>query len=619
MNRIIRWPGLAVFVLIVMLVGGGTVLFAGKLVEKGIEYAGTEMVGARVDVDRVSLSLSPLGFQVARMQVTDPEHPMVNAFEVSEIDFFMDTAELLRWKTVITDMQIKGLRVNTPRSSSGAILRPAEQQTPGPDQAGEQGAGSGLPVLGEVDVAAVFQREELASLEHINRLRVDLGQAREQWKTALAGMPNEVKIASYRQRLQQVEVKRSGNTAEDLKRLERARKELKKIRDELKADIRLVDNTRKEVRLVSKTIKDSADDVSAMVNSDVERLREKYSLSPQGLSNISGLLFGEQVRMLLQESLIWYRKLMPIYQRFEQSEADGEERPARFKGRDIRFPEQRPLPDFLVRKAGISMELPVGKITGEIRNLTSDQSVLGHPLTFHLFSKEMHDVQDIEITGSFNHVEQGNTHDSVHLIASHISLSDREVLADQQFPLRLLRARLDVEGDMELIGKELGANVKANFIDTSFAVPFAGKPGVVAEGLAEAMKGVNGFDAAIVVSGALDNNQVKFSSSLDNVLKAAVSEQVSKAAAKLTTDLKQGLRQRLQEPQVGLEQELGELRRTAEDLDKLRARLKAVEQEGENRRKELEAGVSGKKDVKKKQLKEQKDELRDKLKDKLRF
>lgn len=619
MNRFIRWPGLLAFVLITGLIAGGTVLFAGKAVEKGIEIAGTQMVGAKVDVNKVSLSLSPLGFSIYRLQVTDPEQPMVNAFDVAEVDFHMDTMELLRLKTVITDMQIKGLQVNTPRKTSGAILR-AEAK---PEQAAETDAEEekgGLPALNEVDVAAIFQREELASLEHINRLKVDLGQAREQWKSALAGMPNDEKINSYSQRISEVSFDRTGNTAEDLKQLEAARKTLKKLRAEIKGDMDHVSETRKELLLVNKTISSSAREAKTMAGQDVSRLREKYSLSPEGLGNISGLLFGEKVQLLLQDALVWYGKLMPIYRRFESSGVEEEDtRPERFAGRDIRFPEQRPMPDFLVRKAGVSMDLPVGKITGEIRNLTSDQSVLGHPLTFNLFSKEMHDVQDIEITGTFNHVDEANSRDNIRVVASHISLKELDVLKDDQFPLQMAAAKVNLEGDLELIGENLGAHVKTDFMETSFAIPFAEKPGAIAEGLAAAIKDVDAFNAEVVISGTIRKHGVSFTSSLDDVLKDAVGEQVRKAAAELEKNLRAELDQRLKGPRSELDKELAGLKKTADDLDKLRARLKKVDDEADQRRRELENKAKARTDTGKQKIKEKKDVLKDKLKDKIRF
>ena len=51
--------------------------------------------------------------------------------------------------------------------------------------------------------------------------------------------------------------------------------------------------------------------------------------------------------------------------------------PLRGKGVDVRFPEYHPLPDLLIRAARVSVEIPAGTLTGQIRHITPDQDVLG--------------------------------------------------------------------------------------------------------------------------------------------------------------------------------------------------------------------------------------------------
>ena len=120
-GRWIRWPGVIAFAVITALLAAVWWLLVDGLIECAIERAGTQAVGAKVELAAADLTLFPLGLTLNGLEVTDPDAPMTNAVEVQRISFLMDGLNLLRRKVLVNEMTVDGVRFGTPRKTSGAI------------------------------------------------------------------------------------------------------------------------------------------------------------------------------------------------------------------------------------------------------------------------------------------------------------------------------------------------------------------------------------------------------------------------------------------------------------------------------------------------------------------
>ncbi len=601
MHKIVRWPGLFVFLLFIGLLVGGLLVSASTLVKRAIEATGTGIVGAKVEVGQVDLSLAPLGFHVFDLQVTDPDAPMVNAFQIDDIEFFLDTEQLLHLKTIVHEMQIKRLRVKVPRKESGAILQPVAPAN-GDAPTSEQGQSIyEFPSLEEFKVEDIFNREKLDSVEHLNRLRVVTAQDRELWNDKLAGLPNGKKVNHYREVLANLNFNSTGDVAADAAALQTMADDARKVQGEVRTDFENLDAARRDAQTMLHDMRTSFKRFAALPAQDVARIQAKYSLSPTGLANVSDLLFGEKVRYWVSMALDWYVKLKPIYERFEKNQAVVEA-PERSSGVYVRYPEHGKYPDFLVHRASISMELSVGKINGELRNLTSDQSVEGHPLTFNLFSKEMQGVQDIEIVGILNHVDPGKSTDSVSVKARSIQAREINVLKNAQFPLRLAAAEMDLESAVELIGTNIGSKMNVAFRNTNFSVPFKDKPSRIAAAMAESLAGIKTFDAQVTLSGTLSDFGLSIKSNVDDVLKKAIGEQVAQAAQDFKHRVQQELDKRIAEPMANLQQEMAHAEEIGNAVERKIAELKTLRDQAEQRVKDLDNTYQAKLTEQKQQL-----------------
>ena len=72
MRKWVRWWGIAVFILIILLASGIWYLLADRIIANNIEKTGEFIVGAKVEVGKADLKLIPLGISLNNVKVANP-------------------------------------------------------------------------------------------------------------------------------------------------------------------------------------------------------------------------------------------------------------------------------------------------------------------------------------------------------------------------------------------------------------------------------------------------------------------------------------------------------------------------------------------------------------------
>src|SRR5256885_4742427 len=104
-----------------MLVALAWWLLLDLVVERGVEKPGEELVGARVALDAATVKIAQGTVRLSGLQVADPDSPMRNLFEATEIVAVVSPAPLLEKKIVIDSVLVHGVRFGTARKESGAL------------------------------------------------------------------------------------------------------------------------------------------------------------------------------------------------------------------------------------------------------------------------------------------------------------------------------------------------------------------------------------------------------------------------------------------------------------------------------------------------------------------
>ena len=544
MTKWLRWHGLIMFGIVSLSLLLSWFFLADLLVKRSIEKTGTHVVGAKVELADADVHLLPLGITLKSLQVTDPDNPMSNAVEAGSIDFSLDMMNLLRRKIIINTMAMEGVRFNTPRKTSGAVTSQARGKEPHGKTGGTWPAVPGFPSFQIPDIHEILAREKLESLDQIENLRGEIDAAKADWEKRLAKAPDQKTFKQYQARAKTIQKGVKGisgalTMANDLKELQKdVSKDLNQLKDIQKDFIRDTDTLKKKLH-----------QLKLMPQQDIHRILNTYTLSADGLGNVAQLLFGDEIGSTTRKVIFWYGKIKPLLAKAgSDNKQDSEEKPDRGKGIYVRFKETDPLPDLVARQVRVSMIIPAGEIKGEIRQITTNQTLLGLPLEFNFSGDKLEGIQSINITGALDHIDPINSKDQVAVAVQQYRVKDFKLSASDNLPITLKNglANLNLMAVLheELLEADVRMSMNAAVLETSKKTT----DNHLAKALRTALADVSKFSVNAKVIGPLDDYKIKMTSDLDKVLKNAVGRQINALTNEFQDKLQTGILDKIREP-----------------------------------------------------------------------
>jgi uncharacterized protein (TIGR03545 family) len=568
MKKWIRWWGFIAFLAIAALLIVFWLFFIDGIVRRVVERTGTAVAGAEVDVDRARLALSPLGISLNGIQVTDPKNPSTNSIEIGRIAFSLDGLDLLRRKVIIQEMSAEGLRFGTARKKPGFVAARVEKKP-----AEKKPSAFALPSFEMPDVKKILEKESFGSVKLIDDAKADIQNKQRDWQKRIAELPNKASIDAYRSRIDKIKVSSRPN----LQDLARTAGDVKKITDDINRDLDRVRKTREALNADLSSARNLAANAEQAPLDDVRRIRDRYSLSPSGLQHMSQALFGGKVTSWFDTGLLWYDRISPLLTGLGDKKGKIKVvKPFRGKGVDVKFPERHPLPDFLIRTVKTSLEPGAGSFSGMIRNITSDQDIIGVPLTFQFVGSGMKDVQALALSGALDHIQPAKFQDTIHVRADGYHAEDMTLSSSKEFPISLKDGLMDIDVK-GLRGPEgLRATLVASFKSAQFNAGKQEGGGTILAALRSALSRVSAFSLTAEISGAPGNYDVKVSSDLDRVFKDAVGRIVQEQSSRLEKELKAAVQAKTDEKLKDLKAGLGGLNSFGSNIDGVQNQLNAL-------------------------------------------
>ncbi len=537
MKTFIRLPGILAFVVLTGLIIGGIYLFAEPLIKSGIEKAGTEMAGAKVDVGDVQLHLSPASITLYNMSVTDAEQPMQNLFEFDKAEASIDLLKLVMGQTIINDLELQGLRFETARKTSGAVIKQPDiqEQATEEDSALAQGVESISAALPDAD--DVLAREPLLVDQRKEEWDTAYAEKKQAWENIQNQLPTEEKLKDYEQRLKTL----TKGKVKSLEDFNDRKSKLKALKKEIKADKKTLQLAKEEIKNSKTLLQERLNNLKNAPKEDWDRLRKKYSLDEGGLVNISGLLFGNKITAFTSKGLYWYKKIKPYVEKKAGETSKTEEKKERLAGRFVRFPETNPSPDILIKNAAISATIPQGDIAISIHDLTHQQHITKRPTTAQITSTALDNIKNLELSGTFDHrTTQGK--DTIQFTLDDVTVDEIKVSGGSDFPLALSSSMANIKGDILLANEKLSGNIHSDFTQAIFTGEAHSS---FAEELLLAIQSIDTFDLDAELSGNLKDLDFSLDSDLDKRLKAAFSDRLDAKKQAFQTKINQQLQAKL--------------------------------------------------------------------------
>ena len=383
--KVFRWR--AVGPLLVLFVIGVVLwwLFADAIARRGSEQVGTQILGAKVEIQKLHLDLRHGKVMLYGLTLASPHEALRNLLQADELVADVDVLPLTEKKLVINRIAANGLRFGTARETDGRVVAksgdPAGQGIAGQVLADTRAWASQIqvPVLqlatGKISIDSLDPRR-LSTLPAAAALGTRADSSRKSWQTAFDGLHLGPTIDSANATLEKLKHARATDVAA-LNEGRQAITRLKRAGDRVTA-------LERDVKTGVAGLHSGLAGLDSAKRRDYAFAHSLLKLPSLDAPSVGAALFGPAAIKPF-ERVLYYTQLARRYMPpgLLPRAATGPKR-VRRAGEDVRFPKENALPAFLLRSAELSFLLHPNaaqpqKYAGHLTGLTSDPALYGRP------------------------------------------------------------------------------------------------------------------------------------------------------------------------------------------------------------------------------------------------
>ena len=578
--RIFRWR--AIGPLLVLFVIGAVLwwLFADTIVRHESQKVGTQLLGARVEIEHLHLDIANGKVLMRGLTIASPHEAFKNLLQADELVADLDVVPLTEKKLIINRVAANGLRFGTPRQTDGRVASQSGDGIAGRvlAETREWASQFQIPVLqlasGKISIDSLDPRR-LSTIPAAEALSARADSSRRAWQTAFDTLrlgPTLDSASATRERLRHAR-------ATDLATLNEARQAIDRLK-----------RARDRVTALERDVKAGVADLQAGLAGLDSARRRDYAFARSLLKlpsldapQIGAALFGPGALKPF-ERVLYYAQLARRYMPPGLlPRATTGPRRVRRAGDDVRFPKERALPAFLVRSAELSFLLqPTSaqprRYAGQLSGLTSDPALYGRPTVFGATGPQL------AAGAMLNHVR------AIPVDTAGATLGGITLPA---FAVPGVPLRLDPGAATTQLGFALkGDTIRARFAIRSTNVRWTRDSGFAKSSIGnliwQAVSGISNLDVESRLSGALHHPDLAVRSNLDQAiasrLRAVLGEQVAAAEKQqrdrvdaLIDDKVGPVRARVNEVQTQAQAQVAQQRARLDELQKqLEQRLREL-------------------------------------------
>ena len=502
MNWIRSW-GIALFAVLTLI----WVLSIDWLVKSAIIAYGTELNGAQVELESAELSLWPAGLELINLQVTDAYNPMFNRFEAGSISATLDSALLLRRQLIVEQLDIIGVRMNSPRIRSGAT-----KDTPIVTNTGFD-FGDLIPDVSLPDMSLLLadaQQQVNAEIAGIEQEIVDIEQ---RWRNNIEQLPSKDKLAEYRVRWDKM------SNASFMEKMLGA----KKLKNDVSGDLKLIESFNQQLKDDRRLISGQIDRAKGLPRAQADRTMQSVGLSNENVAFVRAIT-GDQIDQWVTRAKTFSESL---------SSNTVEQAPSRGTGRWVTFAEDDPLPQVLIRRGQFNGVLQLAasnmRVDGKLSDIAYPLEGYSQPAALVITARDDENASLLfEVT--IDH-RQADFSDDFNLEVMNLPISELALSSGAEKTFLLEAGNLNFIASGRASPDTVLANVVAKLSDPRLTTD-ADLATKSEQFLAETLNTLDSVDLQVNVSGALQNPDVNIASNLDKILAAGLKSQISAQTTK---------------------------------------------------------------------------------------
>lgn len=523
--------------------------FLDGWVESGLERAGESMVGARVEIDNLRLTLSPLAIRFARLQVANPDDPWKNLFETRTVRFSLELNQLLRGKYIVEQMEVNDIILGTRRTSDGSL--------PGTRRSDRTGPGTGFTGLLQnvlektvektplfdpamlrtgVNVDSLVRAQNFQTLALVDSLRESVSTASLRWDSLKTDLE-----AGFVQ-LKEIDTNVRGINPAALKTPDQILAAVRTVDDSYTTITALrsaFDDRQKSVHAYFDNLAGAVGTIPRSVEKDYQKVLTLARLPDFNAMGLAELIVGKQ---LLSEILTYARWADVARAQIAKHAPEPEiQKPPRMKGQNIHFPVERGYPKFWVKQIRISGGTDRSQdddyiyASGEVRHISSDQALAGEPLRISLEGTRSGETSFA--LGALIDRRKEIPFDEYRVRAAGIRLATYELGKSDFLPSRITNARLNSSVVVTIPGDQFNAVAEMGF--RNLTLEFGRDARNIGERLArDILRGISGFDASLRVWTAAGGLDVAFTSTIDDQFAARAKDALGAELLRLQSEIR---------------------------------------------------------------------------------
>lgn len=581
----IRWEAIVPFTLVAALLWAYFFFFFDLHVKNALEFVGTRMNGAEVNIGRLHTSFWSASLELNKIQITDLDEPAKNKIQIGEVRWKMLWDALLRGKVAIEDASILEIAIGVPRARPGRVLPPPPPGAKSAfDKVREQALakaqeefsknvlGDVAAILGGVDPAQQLKDigNELKSSVRVKALQDELALKEKEWRERIDRLPQAKDLQSLQTRLKAVKVDGFSNPAE----VQASIQQLDSIFKEADAKYKEVQSTSQALGSDTNTYKNALSELDAMVRQDIKDLESRLKIPKLDVESLSKSIFGPLFLNRVKQAeyyMMKARDYMPPQKTAEEKAAFKAPIPReRHEGRNYKFGRPNSYPLFWLKNAAISSKATPGadwsgNLVGSLKNVTDDPPTLGRPTTAQFkgdFPKQ--ELMGVDGLVTIDHVTDRPV-EKLNLKVASYPVIGQKLVESPDVNLGFNQAQASTELNATLAGGEIDLSINGAFqkkgpgpnvdpsgggqVPSSFLVAEAKQP-ILNDILKGAFADIPRVTLNAAVKGPWDALRFNINSNLGSELQRAFDKQIQIKIAEARAKL-----QALVDEQVGKQKE----------------------------------------------------------------
>lgn len=605
----IRWEAIVPLTIVVAVIWTYFFFFFDTHARHGLEYIGTQANGAEVDIASLKTSFWDASLEIHGIEITSAENPVKNVIELGTMRWAMLWDALLRGKIAIEDASILDIKVGTIRKKPGRVLPPdppgdskfqkmkEEALANAEKQFSQNVLGDAAALLQGADPAKQLQSigSELKSSARIKELEAELKKKQAEWNERIAKLPKNEEIQGFEKRAKSIKLDGFSHPLE----VQQSIQQIDQLAKDIDSKVKEVQSTSAAVGSELKTMQTQVDQLKGYVDNDIKDLQARLKIPSLDAGSIAKSVFGPLILSRVRQAekyMTKARQYMPPKKTAEEKAEFEKPKPhERITGKNYKFGRPKAYPLFWLKKATLSSKEtpdgPAGDMTGELRNVTDDQPMVGLPTTLSFKGRfPASKIEDVKGLVTIDH-RTDDPVESLELSIGSYPITEQKLIQSDEVQLGFKEAIASTRAKVELHGQNVAMNIQSTFDKISYDV--AAKAPMVDEILKAIIRDLPKVTLDAGIKGSWTSLQFDFDSNLGRELQKGFEKQlqvkINEAKAKL---------QAMIDDVIGKEKNklLGEFASSSGDISKvLQGKEGAINGLKANLEKEKNKALSGQK------------------------